>query len=99
MKKLNPYWFHTALRKSLDSVASSILWNAVYLTTEEQWDRFIREINEKEGSLAERCRDLYLYGENALNLIMIGLKMLEDGEYEVLEKHSMMEEENGQESA
>ena len=94
-KQFHANRFHWALRKCLDSQASSIAWNAINVTTEEQWGRFIDAVNKVEGAtIGERCEDIFLYGESALNLLMIGLEMLTDGEWEVLEKYSWREQDD-----
>lgn len=88
-----PHDFHRALRKCLDSDASSVCWNAINLTNPEQWARFISEMEKyEEGSLEDRCRGLFLYGESAMNLLNIGLRMLTSEEYKVLEEYSMVDE-------
>jgi len=86
--------FHRCTRKHLDSVASSILFNAAILTTDEQWSKFINMVNAADGTLEQRCASLHLFGESALNLLKIGLEMLTPEEYRDLERWSLIPVEN-----
>ena len=78
--------FHTALRKSLDSTASSICWNAVYLLDKKDWEDFLKAVSSADPLTRQACEDAIYCGNAARNLFRIGLKMLTDEEYEVLDK-------------
>ena len=93
MKKLHGQAFHRALRKHLSGDASSIAWNAINLTTQEQWGRFIDAVNAETGTLEERCHKVVIFGESALNLLAIGLRMLTPQEFAILERHCWYDDE------
>jgi hypothetical protein len=57
---------------------------------DEQCARFVDGVNQGTGTFKERLRGLHLYGESALNLLMIGLEMLHDGEIGVLECYAFV---------
>lgn len=81
--------FHTGLRKALDSTASSICWNAIYLLERDDWHNFLAAVYEsiKDGTPLTRgiCLSAITFGNAPRNLFRIGLVMLHDEEYGVLD--------------
>jgi len=79
--------FHTALRKALDSTASSICWNAIYVMDGNDWLNFCQYVTSHDGSLKDRClsRDAVEWGNSGRSLFRIGLEMLEPEEYEAID--------------
>jgi hypothetical protein len=89
VSKFDSWRFHRALRKCLDSKASSIVWNAIYLLQDNDWEKFCDDIEHVTGgSFGEVCEASLFYGEPARNLFLIGLSMLTEEELEVLERYS-----------
>lgn len=85
------YAFHRALRKRLDSDASSVCWNAIYLLLGDTWEEFCRTVRGRTDPLKARCKNVLHYGEcHGQTLFLIGLRMLTDEEWEVLEEHSLI---------
>lgn len=77
------YTFHTFLRKELDSDGSSICWNAIHLLDKKDWSRFISNVKGKTIN-KQTCLDAIDYGDYARSLFIIGLRQMEDKEYEAL---------------
>ena len=79
--------FHSAFRKALDSTASVIVWNTIYLMDEDVWKDFCREMTEAEGTLRAKClnSDVLNKGQAACNLMRTGLKMMKPTEFEAVE--------------
>lgn len=92
-KVFSGFNFHTALRKSLDSKASAICWNAINLVNNTTWDALCATVQRDTRSLKDRWLKLRISGLSAMNLLGIGLGMLTDDEWEVLEKYPFQEEE------
>jgi hypothetical protein len=80
--------FHQTLRKSLDSKASSIMWNAWHLIPDADTVRFSDAIYNSPLGLREAVEDIVGYGNPAQNLFMIGLEMMDDTEIEVIERYA-----------
>ena len=80
--------FHTALRKSLDSKASSICWNAIHILEGDAWGDFVHNVVSGKGKKLTKkvCVDAIEYGRADRNLLRIGLEMLTDEEYGILDK-------------
>ena len=77
--------FHTIMRKYLDSKASSICYNIIHVL-EDEWPEFIKKISDKEIN-RKSCLDAVPLGQTcALNLFHIGLEMLNDEEYKILNR-------------
>jgi len=76
--------FHTALRKSLDSKASSICWNAVYILEQDAWHDFVSKASNSMGKKLTKkvCLEAIDYGRADKNLLRLGLEMLTDEEYD-----------------
>lgn len=84
------YGLHVCLRKALDGNASSILWNVIYLMDEE-WESFLYNIC-KDGVqpgffTKEKClaASRELMGKHVGNIFRVGLDLLSDEEYKILE--------------
>lgn len=87
------YLFHRILRKSLDSRGSSICWNAIFLLSSEDWALFViamyDTVIEGDGVLDRNMCTQVLNNacaNPAKNLLKIGLQMLDDEEYKVIDR-------------
>lgn len=86
--------FQRALRKSLDSVASAICWNAIYLIDDSTWQEFCRQVRYSEGPLWSRCAKVWVEVDHAVTLLRLGLDLLTKEEWDVLAKASFLEGED-----
>jgi hypothetical protein len=78
--------FHTAFRKALDNRASAVMWNAIELLPEKEWELFCQRVVVGDGSLKTRCLVAaeYMYGEPVMNIFSSALDMLEDEDWNVV---------------
>jgi hypothetical protein len=77
---------HHFFRKGLDSTASSICWNAINLMDNQDWRLFCARLYDTGKVNRWNCEASVLAGDSARNLLLIGIMILEDWEYERIDK-------------
>lgn len=89
--------FHTCLRKCMDSKASCICWLSIDLLRGKKWRTFLKRFLGKEATL-ENCQEALrvtredhhkgLERTSEMILFEIGLKMLDEQEWKVLNEYT-----------
>ncbi len=85
--------FHVGFRKGMDSEASVIVWNILYILDGVVKHEFVKQVLAGEGTLKERClnAEALKVSKHDIVLFRFGMDMMTDAEWENLEDYWVKE--------